>query len=196
MKRIYHLFSIVAIALIFCGCEKEKETTLEVTVINTTGHAISGATVKLYSSLENLQNGTNVLHRGYTNESGVAIFENIQPQTYYVHSQSDCSSSYINGLTLSPKTIVAETKNTMTSTVRSNGTLKITNESTNPYKVYLDGSVLIERMLGGTSATYDYVPTESYTVRVVQLSGYILYPTDKTYTKTLYCGGTLYFDFP
>jgi len=63
------------------------------------------------------------------------------------------------------------------------GYLHIENLSTNPYNVYVNGSLWIT-LDGGYHIDYAVMPG-TYTVRVIQQSGYISYPTDKTYTKTV-----------
>jgi len=40
------------------------------------------------------------------------------------------------------------------------------------------------------------MPTGSYSIRVLQLSGYVFTPTDQTYTGTLSCGQTMTTTFP
>ena len=67
--------------------------------------------------------------------------------------------------------------------VVSKGYLYIENGSTNPYNVYVNGSLWIT-LDGGYYVNYP-LPPATYTVRVIQQSGYISYPTDKTYVKTV-----------
>lgn len=65
--------------------------------------------------------------------------------------------------------------------------LTITNTSTNPYDIYYD-NVLLYRMNGGTTQIVENVSIATHTVKVVQVSGYILYPTEQTFAGTAKCG--------
>lgn len=63
------------------------------------------------------------------------------------------------------------------------GKVRFTNNSSNPYTVYLDGTIK-----GTVNGNYsqDYSTTlGAHTARVVQNSGYLLYPTDKSYSVTV-----------
>jgi hypothetical protein len=41
-----------------------------------------------------------------------------------------------------------------------------------------------------------FKPTANYTIRILQVSGYVFEPTDRTYTGSVTCGGTLVATFP
>jgi len=51
-------------------------------------------------------------------------------------------------------------------------------------------------MNGGTVDYENFMPTGYYTIRVLQVSGYAVYPTDETFSGTLGCGATLTTTFP
>lgn len=56
------------------------------------------------------------------------------------------------------------------------GTLIIYNNSDNPYKLYVNGTFL-KNQNGNSNVTLKKNPG-IYTIRAVQISGYVLYPTD------------------
>jgi hypothetical protein len=85
--------------------------------------------------------------------------------------------------------------NTSTTVISSTGTLAFVNNSTNPYAVYINGTYEFDAA-GGETSHSNYRPTGSYSIRVLQESGYLIYPTDQTYTGTLECGQTLTTTFP
>jgi len=59
------------------------------------------------------------------------------------------------------------------------GTIKLVSTSTNPYKIYINGEY--KGVIEGKKSNSWKVESEMYAVRVVQQSGYLLYPTDETY---------------
>ncbi|MDR1793430.1 MAG: hypothetical protein LBR36_08360 [Bacteroidales bacterium] len=67
------------------------------------------------------------------------------------------------------------------------GSIKVVSTSSNPYEIYLDGVYKFD-LAGGANRTISNVSTGTHTVRVLQISGYILYPTDKTYNVTVQSG--------
>lgn len=75
------------------------------------------------------------------------------------------------------------------------GALVFKNVSSNLYRVYVNGSQVVE-LPGGLSYKLAYKPTGAYSIRVLQLNGYIVSPTDQTFTGTLTCGGSLTTTFP
>lgn len=74
------------------------------------------------------------------------------------------------------------------------GRIQFVNNSKHPYNVYVNGNLTIQQK-GGQTGVNDFAPGY-YTVKVVQVSGYAVYPTEKTYTGTLEGCGTLVFSYP
>ncbi len=172
-----------------------KPTELKITVLDVSTNVVAGAQVKLFATLSDWQNGTNQVGSTLTsNSSGVVMFTNLQPSKYYWAISKSCQNNY-NTTYTTTGSLTANTVNTVNSQVISTGTLVFTNTSSNPYKVELNGNVLYSSMTGGTSNIYSYAPTGNYTIKVTQLSGFII-PTIKTYTGTLSCGSTLTTTFP
>ena len=75
------------------------------------------------------------------------------------------------------------------------GSIQFVNNSSNPYYIYISG-VLKTTLDGGYYVTYSNVSVGSYSCRVLQKSGYAVYPTDQTYTAVVTNGGTAVISFP
>jgi hypothetical protein len=64
-----------------------------------------------------------------------------------------------------------------------------------PYDIYINSVLQVSSMAGGTSRQFTGA-VGTYIIRVVQKSGFVLFPTDKSYTANLTCGGTVTTTFP
>lgn len=170
-------------------------TSLEITVKDNLGNAVSGASVKLYSSVTDWTNGTNqILTTLTTDAAGVVKFSPLSAIKYYWYVSSGCkNNSY--GSNTTTNALTANTNNTVTTIVDGTGTLIINNTSTNPYDVYINNVLQVSSMPGGTSKQFS-APVGAYIIRVLQKSGYLVFPTDKTYNVNLTCGGTITTTFP
>ena len=51
-------------------------------------------------------------------------------------------------------------------------------------------------MTGYETKYLKYLPVGNYTIRVLQISGYAVYPTDETFTGNINCGSTLTISYP
>lgn len=193
---------IILISIIsFCvqSCSKEsiespKTTSLEITLRDDLGNLIQGATVKLYPSETDYKNQTNSLSVKTSNASGVVTFDNLTSIKYYFSADKDCLSNAFGGVATA-SSLVLNQKNNSVCVLGKTGTLKFTNLSSNPYDIYINGTLTIQNMPGGAIRQY-LAPAANYSIRVLQKSGYILFPTDKTYTGSLTCGLTLTTTFP
>ena len=54
----------------------------------------------------------------------------------------------------------------------------------------------LEFSINGNTSYALIAPTAAYSIKVVQVSGYAVYPTEKTFSGTLTCGSTLTTTFP
>ena len=170
-------------------------TSLEISVKDNLGNPVSGATVKLYSTESDWISETfQVLTTQTTNSSGVVIFKPLAASKYFWKISKGCQSNIYTTYT-STSALTSNINNLVTSILGSTGTLTIINNSTYPYDIYLNGTLQFVNMAGGSRKDL-LVPTGNYTIRVLQKSGYVLTPTDKTYTGSLVCGGTLSTTFP
>lgn len=75
------------------------------------------------------------------------------------------------------------------------GTLVFENLSSNPYRVYVNDQIVLHSQDGNSikSVQFDCGVCD---IKVLQLSGYVVYPTEKTFIGTLQCGGQLKTTFP
>lgn len=204
MKKHILLVAVFAAALLFNSCKKDDDdnssnptvtpTTIELTINDESG-AVPGASVKLYSSETDLNNQTNQIGEAETsNASGVVSFGDLNNIQYYWFAEKDCQNN-VNGIVSSSTAITANATNTYTIDLTPIGTMKLVSTSSNPYEVFIN-NVKVFNMDGGTTQTIENVPTGSYSVRVLQISGYVFSPTDNTYSENVNCGQTTTVTFP
>lgn len=191
---------LMAPIILFSNCSKKggtsapPDTQFRLTVNDNLGNAVSGATVRLYASQSDFTNDLNRVSVKTTDASGIVTFTGLSAIKYYWFAEKGCTNNIFGSVaTASP--ITANNTTTITTVLGSTGALRFVNTSANPYRVYINGTAYAE-MNGGTTKIVDYAVTGSYTIRVLQLSGYAVTPTDLTYTGTLTCGATLSTTFP
>ncbi len=159
------------------------------------GNSVSGATVKIYTSETDFRDQKNQFgDTHFTDSKGSLTVTNVSDLKYYWFIEKDCKNNYNGGVTTTSSLILNKT-NTIDAIISSTGTIKLTSLSNNPYKIYLNGTYVGDIEAKQTKSFY-YRETGSYSIRVVQKSGYAVYPTDETYTGTLECGVTLNGSFP
>jgi len=191
---------IAAFAATLLSCSKSSTTapattSLEITLKDDLGNPVTGATVKLYSSETNYSNGTNEVQGSKTSDSkGVVLFDNLSSIKYYFSADKDCLTNAFGGVATS-NALTSSTKNMVTCILAKSGTLKINNTSSNPYDIYINGVLKITNMAGGTTQSFK-AAIGTYNVRVLQKSGYVFTPTDKTYSGSISCGTVLNCTFP
>lgn len=95
--------------------------------------------------------------------------------------------------TAGPSTTTTPTTPT-TPTAPTTGTLQLINNSTHTYDVYINGGYKV-RQGGKTSIEYTY-SFGTYSVEVKQITGYILYPTVKTYSGSITSSSDLIISYP
>jgi hypothetical protein len=203
MKKYILMFLVLAGLTIISSCSKDDDvqpvqpvqTSLELTLKDNLGNIISGAAVKLYSSQTDWNNGTNqVGTTQFSDASGKVKFNNLSNIKYYWFAEKDCQNN-VNGAVTTTSALTANVNNTLNVILTSTGTLRFVSNSNNPYRIFINGTVAFD-MNGNTTQVRNYMPTGSYSIRVLQLSGYVFSPTDQTYTGTLGCGQTLTTTFP
>jgi PKD repeat protein len=174
---------------------QSQPTSLEITLKDELANIVTGASVKLYSSVTDWSNGTNQVGTTLTSDaSGKVKFSALYPLKYYWLAEKDCKNNW-NGGNTTASSLTANTNNTLDVILTSTGSLAFINTSSNPYRIFING-VSTYDLPGGYSILYKNKPIGAYTLRVLQLSGYALYPTDLTYNATLNCGLTLSITFP
>ena len=193
------LIIALSISIIFTNCKKGSSgatpsTNLKVTVTDNLGNPQSSAIVTLYSTQNDLTNQTSPVASSTTNSNGTVVFDNLSPVKYYWYVKSGCKDNLLGSVT-SVGNLTANVTNTTTVIVSGVGILRMVSTSTNPYNIYVNGALVVNSFPG--NASQDFTAAQgSYTIRVVQVSGYLITPTDETFTGTLTCGGTLVTTFP
>lgn len=201
MKKFTPLLFIVAAIVTFSSCTKKEEevkpdpTRLQLTVRDELGNAVTGSVVKLYASETDWENETNQIGTAQVSDaSGIVTFSDLSANKYYWLAEKDCKNN-VNGSNTTATVLTSNITNTVNTVLSGTGTLSFSNTSTNPYRVFVN-NVEVFTMNGQTTQDLDYAPTGSYSVRVLQVSGYAVYPTDETYTGTVSCGTSLSVVFP
>ncbi|MCX6172276.1 MAG: hypothetical protein NT048_05490 [Flavobacterium sp.] len=205
MKNCFKGVSMLFIIAMFFGCSKEDSTsltlpptTLKIIVNDDSGNPVSQAQVKIFGSQFDYYNNLNQLFTTkLTNNQGEASFSPVNTyDTYYWSVTKDCKTSVFdtnnnhNNLFL-----LSNAVNTYSISISDKGILTFNNNSSNPYKVYVNNVLKITNLAGNSTDSYFYSPG-NYSIRVEQISGYLLYPTIKTYMVTLNCSGILTTTFP
>jgi hypothetical protein len=75
------------------------------------------------------------------------------------------------------------------------GQLTFINNSNNPYKVFVNDQVVISMQPGKTTQSVYYKAGE-VNIKVLQLEGYVLYPTEKTFKGKLVANTTMKTTYP
>ena len=192
-SKKYFLLTITVIFIIFIGCKKNDQmsvTALKIRLIDEQGNSLTGATIKLYESLADMQNQENQLGTTQISDAnGEVTFSNLAAITYYWLAEKGCQNN-INGITTTEVLELNKTR-LVTSTLSDTGTLKLTNQSGDQYQVFVNEYLLLTAD-GGYFYSYIYVPAGSYSIRVLQVGGTV----NKSYTGTITCGSTLTVTFP
>jgi hypothetical protein len=192
--RIVFISTLIFIAAFFSSCKKENiappDTSLTIIVSDELGNIVPGATVTLYTSLTSNDGIPQI-----SDSKGMVTFKELSPIVYYWSATLGCKTNLSSSIsTVSP--IYKNTDNQFGTIIKGTGGINFTNHSSNPYRVYVNGNVVFDSM-NGNSVKTNYLATEgNYSIRVLQLSGFLLTPTDETFTGNVVCGGTLTVAFP
>jgi len=196
MKKLLSILAIASVALFFTSCD-DGMTDLEITVRDSSG-SVSFVSVGLYSSQDDFINGRNRRRSATTNSSGVATFRIESGTRYYVRASSGCRDNFALSFGTPPSAVaMANTVfgSARTVDLRPIGTVVLVNNSSNPYRVF-QGNIQVAELPGNTSRTFTNMNAGLVSLRAVQVSGFVLWPTERTFSNTLTCGGTLTFRFP
>lgn len=199
LKR--YLLTLVLITLVATFQSFKKEDTsppptqIEFSVKDNLGNSVSGATVKLYTSEKDFRAQSNQFgETHFADASGKVTVTGLSNIRYYWFVEKECKNNFYGGVT-SESNIALNKTTTMDVILNPTGTLKFVSNSTNPYKIFINGTEIGQLEGNATDYAY-YTPAGSYSIRVLQVSGYVVTPTDKTYTGTVSCGTTLTTTFP
>lgn len=196
MKNLILISISLVLCMMFTACDlEENDSSIELIVKDNLGNPVQGASVKLYLEYSDLQAGIDQIgSTQFTDVNGKAVFTGLSPVKYYWFAEKECLNNY-NGAVTTAESLTEGVKNIVNCIVSQTGTIKMVSTSTNPYKVYFNGSYVFD-IAGGQTIYSFYKPTGSYSIRVLQISGYLIYPTDETYSTTLSCGETVTVTFP
>ena len=196
-----HFKFVLVLTLFFAfflsSCSKSSTpapTALQITITDGLGNVVTGASVTLYGSQTDWTNNTNPIGSATSDSKGVVTFTNLSSTTYYWLAQDGCENN-IHGSATNQTPLTANATTTITTVLAGTGTLKFVNTSANPYHVYVNGTYIGD-VAGGETAISANDVLGSYTIRVLQISGYAVTPTDESFTGTLSCGSTLTTTFP
>lgn len=196
MKRIIMLLTLVAGLAILNSCKKEdNKASLELFLKDNLGNAVTGASVKLYASQTDWANKTNqVGPTQFSDVSGKTKFTGLSSIKYYWFAEKDCQNN-VNDSISTNTPLSSDATNNANVILESTGTLKFNNTSASPYRIFINGTAVFD-MPGGTIKYKYSAPTGSYSLRVLQLSGYLVTADDQTFPVTLNCGDTATTTFP
>lgn len=192
-SRTLILASCVSSILVISGCKKSTppETSLEITVSDELGNKVSGASVTLFLSESDWENGTNQSKpTQLTDVNGKVKFTPLISTQYYWAAGKDCKNNYNGSNTISGN-LTPNTNTQVSTIITSTGTLKFVNISSFAYSIFLNGT-LSANIPPTSTKILPMRPIGGYVIRVEQIGG----STIKTYTGNLTCGSTLVTTFP
>jgi hypothetical protein len=174
--------------------ESSHPTALQLTITDTTGNKIAGATVALYANSADWSNRTNPIDSAVTDADGVVKFDSLSPSNYYWFASLDCRNNFTGTYTTAQPLIENQTT-AITTKLYEKGNIQFINGSADPFYIYVNG-ILVGTQDGNTTQSITNIPTGNYTVRALQKSGYTGAPIDETFTSSVTCGSTYTVLFP
>jgi hypothetical protein len=192
-----HIFIFLLFAIVACKktpTPAPPATSLTITVTDDGAIKQSGATVDLYSTQNSFDLGTNAVATATTTTDGTAVFASLAGGQYWYRITSGCKNN-ISGISPTTVTVAANVSNTTTVALRRSCTLQFTNNSADPYRIFINGVQYIDLPGGHTGYAYNQL-AGAISVRVLQLSGFVSTPTDQTYNGVVNCGETATVSFP
>lgn len=201
MKKLLFILTVALLGISFSGCEKDCELTPQ------SGYDIVGFDENCYYSPNGSGDGdggggggstttgtlkiTNITSYPFDLYVDGAYKNTISGGSYYTYS--DDAGSYLIKIEQSSgyyqypfidefyKNIYAGSTTTVNIPSVTTGKIKIVSESDNPYTLYINGSNY-GTIYGNSYETVEVAAWHSYSVRVLQQSGYVLYPSEYTWT--------------
>ena len=181
-----------------------KTTSLTITVKNSNGNAVSGATVRLYENRLDYSNSKNIIGSSlYTDSKGQVTFYNLSPKTYFfevindtqTNEEGTCSKACTEGANLVTTTIKEKVVVVQSGTIVLNNNATGSDAGTYKFVVtnYTTGEKNTYTVSSGYKKTLTGMSLGQYSVYMEQLDGYTFYATDGTQTGNLQNGFTLTF---
>lgn len=182
--------------LLVLGCSKQVKpgasssspTVLQITLTDSLGNPWPGAQVNLYASQQDFYNEVHAVDTTKVSDiNGQVSFTGLDSIAYYWLAKSDCKSNLKLYHLQNPLPLYTTTR--VTSALTGYGTIRLENISGYPYHYYVRGLDygIID---AGRYTLCTYEAIGSFTVRMVQVSGYTTTPRDTTIVSQLACGTT------
>lgn len=133
-QQLYFIAALfTGLFLVTCSKKQEIVTTpgLLITLRDTLGNSVSGATVRIY------KNATDTGISKISDSTGVVFFTDLEPAIYYWLATKGCKTNLNSQTTLNRK-LITNVVLYGYSVMMETGTLMITNSSADPYKVTTD----------------------------------------------------------
>lgn len=106
MKYILSILTILLLAGLFSFTPVEKDqllsTKLRVTVLNSLGNPVEGATVSVYANEEAYRNSVGHVAQGVTDEKGRVTFKDLKTESYYLDARKDDLNNNGEGVKTDP----------------------------------------------------------------------------------------------
>ncbi|MFA5154280.1 MAG: hypothetical protein WC554_17145 [Clostridia bacterium] len=215
MKKILFIGFTLFSVLIFNGCSKETgctdstasnysssaevddnscvySTKIEFTVLNSLGNKASNATVSLYKNLSDLTNEINAVQTKITDESGIVLFDNLEPLKYYFYAELDCENNLNSANMFVQPIIQGITNRANILLTESESTIHVSSYYNESYKVYVND--VYEGTISAMGDKYITVESGSYTIKLEQVD-YVFYPDVYTQSTTVSCGDEITLNF-
>lgn len=192
MKKIFLSLLIIFAVFVF-SCSKDEisdvSTSIELTVLDDDGYPVSDANVTFYL-YDNYLSNNGISIANQTDYAGKVIFYNLQPGKYIWFVEKDCMNNLDN---LSYVSILSG-EHKFTVNLKSYGQIDFENNSDNSYRIYINDEPLYD--LPGKKYLLKNIQTGTYTIRLLQLDGYLFYPTELIYEVNISCGNIAIINFP
>ncbi len=190
MKKLNILLVLFSALTFFNSCNSDEEsepltTKLELTVKDNTENIVPNATVKLYSTLTDLNNQTNQI--GATQHSdidGKVTFNNLSAQNYFWLAENECSNN-INGVFMTSEALTPNITNVLTTDISGTGTLKFVNDNSTQIEIILNATDHYFIEGGMTFYIYNRKSGEEIGIEILR-PGYVYFHP----SFTLECGET------
>jgi len=186
---------ILILGILACNKEDDNKTKLELTILDQHGNPAKDFNVNLFGNVDDWKIDKPVLQSGKTNQNGVITFGNLHNIKYFFRATKGCENNNLGSVTLADP-IRTDYTTTVTIRVLETSSLNIVNNSSNKYQVFYNG-ISQYIMPGNTNKSFiDLFPVGTIKVRVLQLEGYILFPTDLSFTIKSTCNSNESVIFP
>jgi 5-hydroxyisourate hydrolase-like protein (transthyretin family) len=193
MNKIINLALILAL-IVSSSCTKTQVTTLQIKALNTTGDPVPDVGVVLYKSQADMASGTNKFDVQFTDNSGFATFSlnSANGLFFSAYRTSDCATNAFSKSKTG--TLNSGQLNVIETTVTQIGNVTFTNNSSDTYNIYINGT-LWQPLLGGSSSN-TVMKVGTYSIHVTQVSNISGTPKEKDYHINITSCSTQAVDFP